>query len=50
MQEQELENTLTQQKEVGVQIVLMLFLKRFSLMSESTGPVFVLSWRSESGS
>lgn len=51
MREQELENTLTKQKEVGFQILLMLFLKSVkSLMIESTGCVFVLSWRPESGS
>lgn len=51
IQEQELENTLTKQKEVGIQMVLMLFLKSVKiLMRESTGPVFVLSWRPESGS
>lgn len=53
MREQELDNILAKQKEVGVQIVIMSYLKSgksWGLRNESAGPVFVLSWKPESGS
>lgn len=43
IREQELENTLTKQREVCARIALMLFLNSLSFMRESTGPVLVLS-------